>query len=184
LVIDPGADPSRIADHIKNHQLKVMAYLITHGHTDHISALAELAQIFPAPVAIHPLDAKWAFGPTNALEPYYSTPKKPATEQLYLADHQLLDQLGEKCQVICTPGHSPGGVCFYFPSASMIFTGDTLFANSVGRTDFPNGDERLLYKSLKRLIALPGDTIVYTGHGPKTDILQEIKTNPFLSALA
>ena len=183
LVIDPGADAPSIADLIRRANVRVMAYLITHGHMDHLSALAELVEIFPAPVGIHPRDAEWAFGPSNAMPPYYNSPAKPKTKSRELVDDQLWDQLGTPCRVLTTPGHSPGGVCFYFRNEAMIFTGDTLFAGSVGRTDLPSGNEVVLSQSLKRLVALPDDTIVFPGHGPQSTIAREKKTNPFLMAL-
>ncbi len=184
MVIDPGDDADLIADLLKKQKLQVTAYLITHGHVDHVFALAELTEQFPAPVGIHPKDAKWAFSPANAMPPYYKTPRKPATEERALADDQRWNQLDTECRIITTPGHSPGCVCFYFPDAGMIFTGDTLFASSVGRTDLPGGDEDLLAQSLKRLVNLPGNTVVFPGHGPKSTIAQEKQTNPFLRNVA
>lgn len=184
MVIDPGDDATLIADLIRKQNLQVTAYLITHGHMDHVSALAELTELFPAPVGIHPSDAKWAFIPSNAMPPYYNAPRRPKTEQHALADDQRWNQLDTECRVITTPGHSAGCVCFYFPKAGMIFTGDTLFASSVGRTDLPGGDEDLLAQSLKRLVNLPGNTVVFPGHGPKSTIAQEKQTNPFLRNVA
>lgn len=183
LVIDPGDDVARIADLIRKQNLRVMAYLITHGHMDHISALAELAEVFPAPIGIHPRDAQWAFGPSNAMPPYYDSPDKPKTKSRDLAGDQVWEQIGTPCRVLTTPGHSPGGVCFYFQSESVLFTGDTLFAGSVGRTDLPGGDEIVLAQSLKRLATLPGDTLIFPGHGPQSTIAREKKTNPFLIEL-
>jgi hydroxyacylglutathione hydrolase len=183
MIIDPGDDAMAIADLIRKQNLHVTAYLITHGHMDHVSALAELTDLFPAPVGIHPADEKWAFIPSNAMPPYYNTPRRPKTEYRALIDDQRWNQLDMECRVITTPGHSPGCVCFYFPDAGMIFTGDTLFAGSVGRTDLPGGDEALLSQSLKRLVNLPDDTVVFPGHGPKSTIAREKKSNPFLGSI-
>lgn len=184
FVIDPGDDAPRIADFIRSRNLQVAAYLITHGHMDHISALAELSETLPAPIGIHPRDAEWAFGSSNSMPPYYDAPGKPKNKARELADGQVWDQTGTPCRVLTTPGHSPGGVCFYFRDAGIIFTGDTLFAGSVGRTDLSGGNDAVLSQSLKRLTVLPDNTIVFPGHGPQSTIAREKKSNPFLKHIA
>lgn len=183
MVIDPGDEAPRIADIIRKLNLQVTAYLITHGHMDHLSALSELTRRFPAPVGIHPKDAEWAFSPSNAMPPYYVAPEKLSVPSRDLIDGQVWEQLVTGCRVLATPGHSPGGVCFHFPEAGMLFTGDTLFAGSVGRTDLAGADETVLCRSLKRLTTLPDDTIIYPGHGPTSTLAREKKSNPFLAPL-
>ncbi len=180
LVIDPGADAEAVADVIDSKRLTVAAYLITHGHMDHVSALAPLATLYPAPIAMHPKDAAWAFSKVNAMLPYYAAPVRPAAIERHLAGGETYEDGGLTYQVIATPGHTAGGVCFYFPAAKAVFTGDTLFAGSVGRTDFPGGDESLLNASLRVLTRLPDATTVFPGHGPQTTIGQEKATNPFI----
>jgi hydroxyacylglutathione hydrolase len=180
LVMDPGDDPEQLERVILDNRLVVAAYLITHGHMDHISALAALERRFPAPVGIHPADAKWAFGAGNQMPPWYETPERPGNLLRSFTDDQEWNDFGLHYRVLATPGHSPGCVCFYFPREKAVFTGDTLFAGSVGRTDFPGGDDHALYQSLARLAQLPDDTAVYSGHGPLTTIGQEKKTNPFM----
>ena len=180
LVVDPGDDVGTIAVTLREHKLTVAAYLLTHGHMDHVGGLEEMTELFPAPFAIHPADAAWAFSKANQALPYYETPGKPATAERKLADGMKLENGGLSCEVIATPGHTPGGVCFYFPAEKAIFTGDTLFNGSIGRTDFPGSDETLMEQSLRRLTKLPDDTFVYPGHGPRTTIGQEKKHNPFL----
>jgi hydroxyacylglutathione hydrolase len=180
LVIDPGDDPDQIERVIRDNRLVVAAYLITHGHMDHISALADMERRFPAPIGIHPADAKWAFGGANQMPPWYETPERPGDLQRSFADNQEWTDFGMHYRVLATPGHSPGCVCFYFPTEKVIFTGDTLFAGSVGRTDFPGGDDHALNQALRRLTQLPDDTAVFAGHGPQTTIGQEKKTNPFM----
>ena len=183
LVIDPGAEPNRIARVLRDHNLSVIVYLITHGHMDHISALAALEREFPAPVGIHPADANWAFGGLNQMPPAYDIPTKPRNLERALSDNQEWTDGGLHYRVLATPGHTPGCVCFHFPEENALFTGDTLFAGSVGRTDFPGGDDRLLTESLAKLARLPNDTAVFPGHGPQTTIGQEKATNPFLRSL-
>lgn len=180
FVVDPGGDAHQIAAIIRHQSLSVSAYLITHGHTDHVSALAELESSFPAPIGIHARDARWAFQQSNALPPYYGPPGKPSGTLQLITDGQTWDHLGSRCRVLETPGHSPGCVCFHFPDDNMVFTGDTLFAGSVGRTDLPGSDEDALAKSLQCLTTLPDETMVFPGHGPQSTIGREKRSNPFL----
>lgn len=180
IVIDPGEDAGIIGTTLRQHKLTVAAYLITHGHMDHVGGLAEVARLFPAPILMHPDDAAWAFSPVNASLPYYDAPEKPTAIIRPAADKQQGEDGGLAYEVIGTPGHSPGGVCYYFAAEKTIFTGDTLFSGSVGRTDLEGSDELLMEKSLHRLTLLPDDTIVYPGHGPKTTIGREKRMNPFL----
>ena len=162
LVIDPGDDVFRIVKEISKLNLTVQNILITHGHIDHIGGAAELRRITGAPVWIHPLDEPGlGFKADGAL-----------TEGLNLP-------LGRfSLEVIHTPGHSPGGVCLSVPGA--VFTGDTLFAGSVGRTDFPGGSHRQLVGGVVQKVFPLGDaTRVYPGHGPRTTIGRERLHNPF-----
>ena len=180
LVIDPGANPERIEKVIEANRLKVMAFLITHGHADHVGALPALHSAHSAPVAISSEDAQWAFLPINHLRPYYPALKSPPQVERVLSDGQKWTDGELRYEVIATPGHSPGGVCLYFPDAHALFAGDTLFQGSVGRTDLPGGDPRALSNSLKKLKSLPDDTKVFSGHGPETTIGIEKQTNFFM----
>jgi hydroxyacylglutathione hydrolase len=179
IIIDPGCDAEVILDFLQARQLTVASYMLTHGHMDHISALAPLHDACPAPIGLHSKDITWAFTESNQMPPY-GIPRKPSEISRVLAEGQVWQDGGLTYKVIESPGHTPGGVCFLFPTESVLITGDTLFAGSVGRTDFPGGDSRVLKASLKRLAALDDPLKVYPGHGPTTTIGYEKKTNYFM----
>ena len=181
IVIDPGADADSVRTVLDQNDLAVAAYILTHGHMDHISALAELYGALPAPVGLAAADAIWAFDDSNQMPPFYPPPDRPAEIERDLVDGQEWTDGGMTYTILATPGHTPGGVCIYFPTQKTLFTGDTLFAGSIGRTDLPGGDSAMLGDSLAKLAALPQDTTVYCGHGPKTDIAHEKAHNPFLA---
>lgn len=183
IVIDPGSDAEMILSSLDNNGLEVASYMLTHGHVDHISALAELHAARPAPIGIHPLDLEWAFEKNNDFPPFYPAPLRPGEIVRKLHHQQVFNDAGLQYQVIATPGHSPGCVCFYFPKDNVLFTGDTLFAGSIGRTDLPGGDIRRMNESLKIFTCLPEKTKVYTGHGPSTTIAAEKKNNYFIQSL-
>jgi glyoxylase-like metal-dependent hydrolase (beta-lactamase superfamily II) len=181
IVIDPGADDRAIDAQLSREGLTPAAYVLTHGHMDHVSAAGPLADRHPAPVYAHPLDLHWAFTEVNQMPPFYRTPRSPTQSLLIpLEDGALVSHAGLTLRVIATPGHTPGGICLYDEVHRVVFTGDTLFAGSVGRTDLPGGDSRTLSRSLGALARLPDDTLVYPGHGSATTIGREKKTNYFL----
>ncbi len=162
VVIDPGDEAVRIMNEISKNGLRILRILITHGHIDHVGAASEVKRITKAPVLIHPLDAPGLGFP---------------------ADGEVRE--GDKIEVgsyiltaIHTPGHSPGGMCFSAPG--VVFTGDTLFAGSIGRTDFPGGDHHQLIQGVIHKIFPLGDDIrIYPGHGLGSTIGRERLTNPF-----
>lgn len=181
LIVDPGDNSAEILQTIQQLNLPVSAYLLTHGHVDHLCALAKVAEQHPAPIYMHAEDQKWAFTSRNSIEPYYPMPQKPGNCKIFpIQDGEILAIGGIDIHVIHTPGHSPGSCCFYFKEDNILIAGDTLFRESVGRTDLPGGDSRTLAQSLKKLRILPPDTTVLSGHGPETTIRHELKHNFYM----
>lgn len=179
LVIDPGACPASLRRYIESQGVRVAAYVLTHSHLDHISALDELAQTLPAEVAIHPEENDWAFCEKNAWLPAYPRTREVAITRP-LRHQQTFRDGGLAYTVIHTPGHSPGSVCLWFPRERLVFTGDTLFAGTVGRTDLHRSSYASLARSLGVFLLMPPDTAIYAGHGQPTTVQNEVAHNPFM----
>jgi glyoxylase-like metal-dependent hydrolase (beta-lactamase superfamily II) len=181
LIIDPGDGYSQINKFLDAKKLKPLFVINTHGHVDHIGADEE----FGVPVYIHRDDVALLKDPSLNLSLFFSAPFTISSEILVLEDNQEI-RLGEsvKLKVIHTPGHTAGSISLLLidPKEKKVFTGDTLFCEGVGRTDFPGASESRLVNSIKkRLLVLDDDTVVYPGHGPITSIGHERESNPFLS---
>ena len=180
VVIDPAACPSYLMGHMKGEGLQVEAILLTHGHFDHIMGIDDLRREFPVPVYVHEGDRETLLDPALNLSSSY-TNGYTFDGADYIRDGQRLELAGFSFQVIHTPGHTPGGVCYYLESEGVLFSGDTLFQNSVGRTDFPNSSMSDLIRSLReKVMKLPDDVKVYPGHMGETTIGHERKYNPFI----
>ena len=173
FVIDPGAEPQRIASAISVFDTSEIVIMFTHGHFDHIGAADALVKQFGIQKCyLNSRDRELFYSPDNAWPPYI-----PPAKSLPQVDGSLSFP---ECEIIFTPGHTPGGVSFYFKDIPALFSGDTLFAGSVGRTDFPGGSTSDLLKSIQeKLMKLPDDTPVYPGHGPATTIGREKEVNPY-----
>jgi glyoxylase-like metal-dependent hydrolase (beta-lactamase superfamily II) len=172
-IVDPGQEGARIVSLLEKKGLEPEAVLLTHAHFDHITGIAELQKLFPGlPVYVHREDTVMFGHPFNQMPGEYSSIGVPAN----IRDVEEL----KICEVIHTPGHTPGAVCYHFPSDRLLLSGDTLFAGSIGRTDFPGGSMSKMTDSLKKLTALPDDTLVVPGHGSHTTIGREKATNPYL----
>ncbi len=174
LVIDPGDDADLIIRAIKELGITVKSIVLTHAHIDHVAATAEVKRFTGAPVALHREDVP-VLEATSSLFELYS-PSLEVDETLRQGDFIRAGKIS--LAVLHTPGHTPGGICLY--GEGVLFTGDTLFAMGIGRTDLPGGDYSLLMDSLRDLMKLPDDTVVYPGHGPETTIGDERNSNPFL----
>jgi glyoxylase-like metal-dependent hydrolase (beta-lactamase superfamily II) len=171
--VDPGHEGARIAAILEKKGLEPEAVLLTHAHFDHITGIAELQKLFPnLPVYIHSEDTVMFGHPFNQMPGEYASIGVPAN----IHDVNEL----KICEVIHTPGHTPGGVCYFFAEDKLLLSGDTLFAGSIGRTDFPGGSMSKMMESLKKLMILPDDTLVIPGHGSHTTIGREKTSNPYL----
>ncbi len=177
LILDPGDETDVILDAVRQLRLDVRGILLTHTHVDHIRGVGVVAVALGVPVWVHAADLPMYRSPLNALPPWL-----PAAADLPEPVAQPPQVEGLPFTVIETPGHSPGGVCFYFAGAGVLFSGDTLFQGSVGRTDLPGGDAAALQCSLARLLReLPPETRVLPGHGPETTMAAEAASNPYLT---
>lgn len=177
VVVDPGGSPAQVRRFLEDQALRLHAILLTHLHFDHLYGVAALHRASGAPVyaaeADRPLledpvgqGGMWGF---PVVETFAFTPIQPGEQHFGALT----------CRVLATPGHSPGGLSFFFPEEGLLCSGDALFYRSIGRTDLPGGDEARLLHSLREvLMTLPETTLVYPGHGPATSIADERRNNP------
>jgi glyoxylase-like metal-dependent hydrolase (beta-lactamase superfamily II) len=188
VVVDPGAESERerqrLQAFIAEHQLQPTAILNTHGHFDHVMANAFVARTYGVGSYIHAGDRALLENTTEYGHMFgYQIEQPPAPAGL-LTDGQLFSFGQSQLQVLHTPGHSKGGVCFYAPHDKFVLTGDTLFEGNIGRVDLPGGDFDEIMESLSRkLMPLPDDTVVYPGHGPASTIGQERRHNPYIAEI-
>jgi hydroxyacylglutathione hydrolase len=184
IVVDPGSEINKITDVLNQHGLKVTAIVITHAHIDHVASAQKLRTLTGAPVYMNESDrellealdvqAGWlGIKPPQAVEVDAAT-----------TDGSKLQLGAAEFQVMHTPGHTQGSLCLWIPSENKLVAGDTLFRDSIGRTDLPGGDPRKILQSIKtRLLELPESAVVIPGHGPRTTIGREKERNPFLQDL-
>jgi len=179
VVIDPGGNPKRILKAIEEAGLTIRYVLNTHCHFDHMGANADVVAATGAPLALHPAELPILQARGGAS--WFGVPVKESPEpDIELDDGQVIEVGTLRFQVLHTPGHSPGGVTFYLEEQGVAFDGDVLFQMGVGRTDLPGGEWDTLMRSIREvLFALPDETILYSGHGPKTTVGQEKRSNPW-----
>ncbi|WP_458110743.1 MBL fold metallo-hydrolase [Bacillus sp. PK6-013] len=183
LIIDPGNESGKLNAYIKENGLKPLAVLLTHAHFDHIGAVDNVRKEWNIPVYVHKNEAEWLTDPSlngSAL----LTGQTITAEK---ADH-LIEEEGDlkigsfTLRMLFTPGHSPGSVSYYAEEENLIVSGDVLFKGGVGRTDLPGGNQKVLMDSIhQKLLTLPEETLVLSGHGPETDIATEQEQNPFIN---
>lgn len=178
-IIDPGGHPDRILAEVERCGLAIKYVLNTHAHFDHTDANGALVEATGASLALHPLEQPLlAASGGAALFGLQADPSPPPDLDLHDGDELEVGHLTFK--VLHTPGHTPGHVCFYEASEGVLFDGDVLFYRGIGRTDLPGGSWQQLKDSIQRvLFALPGETVVYSGHGPATTIGEEKRLNPW-----
>ena len=181
LIIDAGLGAGKLINFLKEHELNPLAVVLTHGHIDHIAGVAALRTEFPdIRVHIHKLDADMLTEPHTNLSAMTGGNFSIEPAEFSLDEQSIIEQAGVKLSVLHTPGHTRGGICLYSEDEGIVFTDDALFADSIGRTDFPNGNMSQLLNGIKeKLFTLPDETKVYPGHGPITSIAQEKAHNPF-----
>ena len=183
LVIDAGGGTQYVLREVRKRDLKPKFILLTHGHFDHTFEVAEFRKVLGTDSYIHEKDLKvhetmWDLG----LSAFGIKMPRPEVGRCF--DDEPSFELGSHIvKVIHTPGHTPGSVCYFLPDERILFTGDTLFQGSIGRTDLPGGDPTAIRSSLRKLMSLGDETVVYPGHGGKTTIGVERRTNPFISRI-
>lgn len=179
VVIDPGDSGDMILSRIEENKLTIDKILLTHGHLDHIGAVGYVRKALGAKVYIHKGDAEMLISPEVNMSAYTPTPVQTNGADILVEDNQEIEFGETKLTVLHTPGHSPGGISLY--GEGVVFTGDTIFLGSVGRTDFPNSDfDQLMSSITEKIYALPDETVIYPGHGPDTAVGQEKQFNPFV----
>ncbi len=180
LIIDPGASAPQLMEKIKEKGLKPAAILLTHGHFDHAGAAEELAKLAGVKIYAEEHEKETLETPGLNLSGWEGLNSVYYADE-YLKDEQEIDLAGFHIRVFHTPGHTIGGCCYYFSYQNTLFSGDTLFQSSIGRTDFPKGSASVLVRAIReKLMNLPDETAVYTGHGDVTTIGMERMCNPYL----
>lgn len=180
VVIDPADNASKVEEYLKKNDLVCKKIILTHGHFDHITGAHELKNLTGAYVYAHEREAELL------KDPKLNASARMGKEVSFIPDYFFKDKeefeaAGLNWQVIYTPGHTEGGVCYYLKDEEIIFSGDTLFYESIGRTDLPTGNHGMLLESINnRLMVMSDETEVYPGHGRPTTIGHERKFNPFL----
>lgn len=181
VLIDAPADADYIISQLKDSELTLKKVLLTHGHIDHTGAVYDLAEKTGCEVFIHSNDNAKLYDSDLSLSNYLSIPLKPYRKAKVLSDGDIIMQDEIKLKVISTPGHTSGSVCYV--CGDVMFSGDTLFNRSVGRTDMIDGDSAALIKSLIRLKKIHCDYTVYSGHGAPTSLADEKAYNPYMREL-
>lgn len=179
IVIDPADEAPYIQKCLVGERLQCVGIFLTHGHYDHMAAMQELKKLVDVKTYACEDEKQILESQTGNLSAMFGHAMTAEVDE-YLKDGAELSIIGTTMKCIAVPGHTAGGMCYYFPEAGVLFSGDTLFAASVGRSDFPTGNGQELLDAIgEKLLVLPEDTIVYPGHNDRTKIGREKKLNPF-----
>ncbi|MCL1949204.1 MAG: MBL fold metallo-hydrolase [Turicibacter sp.] len=184
VVVDPAGEPKKILNYLANHKLVVEAILLTHGHFDHIGAVNEVIEKFPVPVFSHKRELEYFNNPDVNLSSHFGAAYvlDAGTDYRWIGEGDSIEVLGQPVSINHVPGHTPGSITFHFKEQGVIFTGDTLFQGSMGRTDLIYGNHELLHHGIKtKLLTLPPQTVAYSGHGGATTIEAELGNNRFFA---
>ena len=181
FIVDPGASSENIIEAIEKNSLNIKYILLTHGHFDHVGAVASLAKKFKAPVYLSKKDRKFLETPAEVRVSSFGMEIEAADVDVFVNDNDEIPFSDSIIKVIETPGHTLGSVCYLFNN--YLFAGDTLFNGSIGRTDFPESDHSLMIESLKKLKELDDEIYVLSGHGPESQMSYEKISNPYLRNL-
>ena len=181
VIVDPASCPDYMMNYIKTEEIKLKAVLLTHAHFDHIMGIDDVLNKYgKMPVYVHEADKPMLEDPQQNMTMSCGFPYAYKGAQA-VQDGQVLSLIGYEFKVLHTPGHTPGGCCYYIADEKILFSGDTLFQESVGRTDFPRGSASDLIRAIReKLMPLPDDVTVYTGHDESTLIGYERMHNPYL----
>jgi glyoxylase-like metal-dependent hydrolase (beta-lactamase superfamily II) len=182
VLIDPGSEPDRLIAAVEDTGAEPQAIWVTHGHLDHVGAIAGLARRWKLPIHLHPLDQPLYAAASRQAAAYGLSMEQPPAADRSLGDGDVLELGRFRFTVMHAPGHAPGHIVIH--GHGLAFVGDCLFAGSIGRTDLPLSNPADLAKSLERIVTLPEETVVYPGHGPATTIGREMRSNPFLTGVA
>ncbi len=180
FIVDPGDEEVILAKAIEESKSVPKAILLTHGHFDHIYAVEPLATKYGIPVYASEKEAELLKNPGMNCSKFYGREVSVIPEN-YVEDGDVFEIAGFTIKGIHTPGHTKGSICYYLPEINVLFSGDTLFKGSVGRTDLPTGNTHLLLESLRdKIIVLPPKTVIYPGHGPETELDYEKRNNSYM----
>ncbi len=180
IIVDPGGDAPMLQRHIVAQELIPRAVFLTHAHYDHAHHAQKLKDRYEIPIYVHEAEQDTMASTALNASAMFGCPETYQAD-VFLRDGQLLEVAGFAIKVLHTPGHTEGGVCYYFAEQKVLISGDSLFCGSIGRTDFPRGSMSKLVRSLReKVLTLPRDVTVYPGHMCKTTIGREIDYNPYL----
>jgi glyoxylase-like metal-dependent hydrolase (beta-lactamase superfamily II) len=182
IVVDPGAEPDKILAAVNRLGVRISCVINTHGHFDHIGGNRKVLEQTGAPLLIHESEVHLLSRAADTAAMYGLVVDNSPRPDRFLEDGMILSFGQHQLRVLHTPGHTPGGCCLHLADEGMVITGDTLFADGIGRTDFPGGSHKALIEAIRsKLLTLPDGVRVYPGHGPASTIGHERRYNPYIT---